>query len=103
MPGFWQVKLDESTTFWTPFGRYCWLKMPFGITTAPEVYQRRHNEVLESLVGIHVIADDILITGHGKTEEEALQDHDRNLLALLERARAVNLKLNAKMLKLRLS
>ena len=32
-----------------------------------------------------------------------MKDHDRNLVALLERAREVNLKLNAKKLKLRLS
>ena len=105
--GFWQVKLDEPssflTTFWTPFGRYRWLRMPFGIATAPEEYQRRQHEVLEGLVGVHVVADDILITGQGETEEEALKDHDRNLVALLERARAVNLKLNPKKLKLRLS
>jgi hypothetical protein len=48
--GFWQVKLDEAssylTTFWTPFGRCRWLRMPFGIATAPEEYQRRQHEVL---------------------------------------------------------
>jgi len=42
--GFWQVELDEPssylTCFWTPFGRYRWLKMPFGISSAPEEYQR---------------------------------------------------------------
>ncbi|KAK2557053.1 Retrovirus-related Pol polyprotein from transposon 17.6 [Acropora cervicornis] len=105
--GFWQVKLDEPssylTTFWTPFGRYRWLRMPFGIATAPEEYQRRQHEVLEGLPGIYVIADDILITGQGESKEEALKDHDRNLVALLERAREVNLKLNPKKLKLRLS
>ena len=105
--GFWQIKLDEPssylTTFWTPFGRYRWLRMPFGLATAPEEYQRRQHEVLEELHGIHVIADDILITGRGETEEEALKDHDHNLVALLKRAREVNLKLNPKKLKLRLS
>jgi len=43
--GFWQVKLDGPssylTTFWMPFGRYRWLRMPFGIATEPEEYQRR--------------------------------------------------------------
>ena len=33
--GFWKIQLDELssflTTFWTPFGRYRWLRMPFGI------------------------------------------------------------------------
>ncbi|CAB4003537.1 Hypothetical predicted protein [Paramuricea clavata] len=103
--GFWQVKLDEAssylTTFWTPFGRYRWLRMPFGIATAPEEYQRRQHEVLEGLPGKQVIADDILITCQRETQEEALRDHDRNLVALLQRAREVNLKLNPKKLKLR--
>jgi len=104
--GFWQVKLDAPSsylmTFWTPFGRYRWLRMPIGIATAPEEYQRRQHEALEGLSGIYVIADDILITGQGETREEALQDHDHNLIALLKRARQVNLKLKPKKLKLRL-
>ena len=77
--------------------------MPFRIATAPEEYQRRQHEVLEGLLGIYVIADDMLITGQGESKEEELKDHDRNLVALLERAREVNLKLNPKKLKLRLS
>ena len=43
--GFWHVKLDEEssllTTFETPLGRYKWKRMPFGISPAPEVFQRR--------------------------------------------------------------
>jgi hypothetical protein len=39
--GFWQVKLSESScklmTFNTPYGRYYWKRMPFGIKSAPEV------------------------------------------------------------------
>lgn len=41
--GFWHVELDEPssflTTFHTPFGRYRWRRMPFGISSAPEVFQ----------------------------------------------------------------
>ena len=40
--GFWQVKLTEATsyltTFNTPFGRYRWRRMPFGISSAQEVW-----------------------------------------------------------------
>ena len=53
--------------------------------------------------GVKIIADDILVCGKGSTKEEYIKDHDDNLTKLLERTRAVNLKLNKKKLKLRLS
>lgn len=38
--GFWQVPLHKEseplTTFITPFGRYCFQRLPFGISSAPE-------------------------------------------------------------------
>uniref|UniRef100_A0A3P9JTB0 ribonuclease H n=1 Tax=Oryzias latipes TaxID=8090 RepID=A0A3P9JTB0_ORYLA len=103
--GFWHVKLTEEssqlTTFATPFGRFRWLRMPIGISPAPEVFQRRLMQALENLPGTYVIADDILITGKGDTTEEAEKDHDRNLRLFLERCREKNIKLNAEKLKLR--
>lgn len=102
--GYWQVKLEEEssylTTFWTPLGRFRWLRMPFGIKPAAEEYQRRQHEVLQGLTGVSVIAASTAVE---KPLEEALTDHDRNLTALLQRAREVNLKLNKKKLKLKLS
>jgi hypothetical protein len=54
--GFWHVHLDEGSsyliTFNTPFGRYRWLRMPFGITSAPEEYQRRQYQTIECLPGV---------------------------------------------------
>ena len=48
--GFWQVLLDEEsrllTTFITPWGRYCFKRMPFGISSAPEFYQRCMEKIL---------------------------------------------------------
>ena len=48
--GYLQMKLDyESsllTTMNTPIGRYRWLKLPFGIKSAPEMYQRAMDEML---------------------------------------------------------
>lgn len=96
--GFLQVKLsDESsdlTTFWTPFGKYKWLRMPFGLSSSPEEFQRRLSDALSGLDGVEVVADDILIYGKGQTDEEATQDHNQKLEKLLTRARRVNLKLN---------
>ena len=105
--GFCHIKLDKEssmlTTFWTPFGRYRWLRLPFGLTSAPEVFQCKQHEVLEGLHGVEVIADDILVYGCGKTQEEAVKDHDANLIELLKRAQKVNLKLNKKKLKLKMT
>ena len=101
--GFHQVKLDESsshlTTFWTPFGCYSYLRMPFGISSAPEEFQRRMHLIIEGLPGVAVIADDILVYGCGS---DYVADHDANLRRLLQRARESNLKLNKKKLRLRL-
>ena len=40
--GFLQIKLDEAssllTTLNTPLGRYRWLRLPFGIKCAPEIF-----------------------------------------------------------------
>ena len=101
---FYQLDKESSllTTVWTPFGRYRYLRMPQGISNAPEEYQRGQSEALAGLNGVEVIADDILCYGIGATMEDALKDHDSNLLNLLDRARSMKLKLTKKMLRLRL-
>ena len=81
--GFWQEKLDPDsrflTTFITPFGRFCFNRMPFGIKSAPENYQRKMSQILEGSECYISIMDDMLV--HGKTQEE----HDCRLKALLKR------------------
>ena len=82
---FWHIVLDENssylTTFQTPFGHFQWKKrMPFGIISAPEVFQRRMHEVIEGLQGIEVIADDFVVVRFRHTHLEAIQDHDKNLI-----------------------
>ena len=43
---FTPVALDDEssllTTMHTPIGRVKWLRLPFGINSAPEQFQRRH-------------------------------------------------------------
>ena len=103
--GFYQVSLDDEssklTTFWTPLERYRYLRMPFGITLAPEVFESKLQECLADLPGVKVIRDDILVVGCGDTDSEALVNHDQNVFRLLERAKQVNLKLNKNKVKLR--
>ena len=71
------------------------MRMPFGISPAPKIFQQRFDQNLEGLKGIFKIVDDILITGSGATEVEAEIDHDRNLLKLVQRCRERNIKLNS--------
>ena len=96
--GFWHVQLDDQssylTTFSTPWGRYRWLRMPFGITSAPEEFQRRMDIALEGLDGTKAIADDILVFGTGTTQEEAEKNHNERLKAVLARCWQKGVKLN---------
>ena len=88
--GFWHCELDEEssllTTFSTPFGRYRWKKLPFGLSVSSEIFQKRLNMAIEGLNGVKCIADDLLVVGEGDTQAEAMSDHDNNLRALLSRA-----------------
>jgi hypothetical protein len=105
--GFWHVELDEDssklTCFNTPFGRYRWLRMPFGIKSAPEEYMRRQQQALEGLQGVKSIADDLLVYGVGETEEQAIQDHNANLQNLIHRCQEQGIKLNKEKAKLGLT
>ena len=90
--GFWQIPLSPEsiplTTFITPFGRYCFHRLPFGITSAPEHFQRRMSEVLGDLEGVVCMMDDVLV--HGRSQEE----HDERLIKVLNRLQAEGLTLN---------
>lgn len=104
--GFWQIPLSNEssmlTCFNTPFGRYRWNVLPFGVNCAPEEFQRRMHQALEGLPGTAVIADDILVYGEGENVEEAQKDHEINLRKLLERCKEKNIKINQDKMKLRL-
>ena len=78
-----------------------WNRMPFGISVAPEEFQRRIDESLEGLEGTKAIADDILIWGDGNTIEEATSNHDARLSALLERCQQKHIKLNVHKFRLK--
>ena len=103
--GFWHCLLDREssllTAFETPLGRFIWRRLPFGVSVAPELFQAKVHQALEGLRGVFCVADDLLIAGFGDTTEEADADHDRNLLALLQRCREKGIKLNANKLRLR--
>ena len=90
--GFWQIPLSQSsrllTTFITPMGRYCFNKLPFGISSAPEHFQRRMSKILAGLNGVLCQMDDVLIFGKDQAE------HDEQLEAALRRIEEAGATLN---------
>lgn len=53
--GFWQMKLDDASsrlcTFNTPEGRYRFLRLPYGILSAPEVYHKTIHTIFKHIPG----------------------------------------------------
>ena len=70
--GFQQIKLSPDsqllTAFISPFGRYCYKRLPFGINSAPKYYNKQLQKVVDDLEGVAYLMDDIVV--FGKTEEE---------------------------------
>eukprot|EP00731_Ephydatia_muelleri_P020339 Em0013g66a len=91
--GFWQIPLADSsrllTTFITPFGRYCFNKLPFGISSAPELFQKRMGQILEGLDGVLCQMDDVLVFGSNQ------QEHDFRLHAVFKAIKAAGVTLNS--------
>lgn len=90
--GFWQIKVSQRTqkylTFATPWGRYAFKRLPFGLASAPEVFQEVMSTLLENIKNTECSMDDILI--HSKTEAE-LNEITQNVINVLKGA---GLKLN---------
>lgn len=90
--GFWQQKLHPDCTnlctFNTPYGRYKFLRLPYGINSASEVFHKKMYEQFDDIQDVCLFVDDLLI--YGKTKEE----HDEILNKVLDRCRDINLKLN---------
>ena len=80
--GYWSVHLDQPssllTTFNNPFGRYRFLRLPFGLNLSQDVFQERMDHILEYCPGTIGIADDVGV--FGKDE----QQHDENLRHLMK-------------------
>ena len=92
--GFWQIGLDEESsklcTFNSPFARYRFTRLPFGIKLASEVYQSFMSDMVHDLPGCEAIIDDLIIWG------KDMEEHDARLIykAVMQRMRQNSLKLS---------
>ena len=92
--GYWHQRLDEASTYLTTFnmefGRYRYTVMPFGITVAGDVFQRKLDQYFRKIDKVIIIADDIMVV---RNQQNHI-DHDIALTNLLETARRINIHLN---------
>ena len=90
--GFWQIPLSRKSknycTFSTKFGNYCFKRLPFGLSTSAEVFQKYNEEIFGDIPNVFVYIDDILV--FGETNEE----HDIALETVMKKARINNIKFN---------
>ena len=91
--GYWNIPLDHKsqllTTFNTPgYGRFCFKRLPFGLVSSQDLFQKVMDDTLLGLNNAKPVADDIKI--HGKSELE----HDLYLLEVLDRCQQAGLHLN---------
>ena len=76
------------------------MRLPFGISSAPEEFQRQLQTALYGIEGVAVVADNVLVVGKGDSMEEARRNHDDALVQLLMRACKANIKFNKDKMRL---
>ena len=81
---YWQCLLDEESsylmTFNTPYGRFRFVRLPFGVNVSGDAVQRKTDEIYNPLSNVIGIADDIIIWG----DKEDRSDHDEALAHFLQ-------------------
>jgi RNase H-like domain found in reverse transcriptase/Reverse transcriptase (RNA-dependent DNA polymerase)/Integrase zinc binding domain/Integrase core domain/Retroviral aspartyl protease len=98
--GYYQLEIEKKdrqcTAFVTDKGQYQMRKLPMGLKISPSAFSRLMTVALADLNydKCFVYLDDIIVFGSN------LETHNRNLTAVLNRLREVNLKLNPKKTKL---
>ena len=99
LKAFLQVHLTEESSkllvINTHKGRYRFKRMPFGAKMSQDVFQMKMDLIMERCPGVIIIHDDIVV--YGVSEE----DHDANLVNLLNVAQIEGLVLNSKKLELK--
>ena len=95
--GFFQVPLAEEskklTAMLTPEGVYVHNVLAMGLSLASDVFEMIIKDMIKGLPGVINIADDLLIFG------STIEEHDKNLLAVLDRCKEIGLTLNPRKFK----
>ena len=86
-----QIELEEESrkyvTVNTHKGLFQYNRLPFGVASAPAVFQRTMENLLQGLNNVCIYLDDILVTGSSE------RDHLENLAAVLEKLEGAGVRL----------
>ena len=89
--GYHYMALDKNSikkrTFVAPFGKYEYLKVPFGLAQAPAYFQNLMNKVLNGLSFTLAYLDDVIIFN------ETAEQHLKCIQIIFTRLKQANLKL----------
>lgn len=94
LKGYHQCPLDEEsqllTTFITPFGRFKYLRAPYGICSISEHYNRRMDEAFVDMHSFSKLVDDVLVY------DQKVEDHVAHVRSFLQRCADRGISLNPK-------
>ena len=79
---FLKPSLTRNLTFDTPWGRFCFMKLPFRLCESKYFFQYYMDLNFENLTNAHIIANDLLIVGSDQGPLDDC-DHDRCLFQVL--------------------
>ena len=92
--GYWNIEVHPDSvhllTFNTPFGRYAYKRLPFGLVSSQDVFQRAVDETFGDIPDVYCIADDILVAARTRGE------HDVAVNRVIQRCRDSGFRLNPK-------
>ena len=90
--GYYQVSISEEsiekTAFSLPFGHFEFLRMPFGLASAPMTFQRIINGIFSNVSFTKCYMDDILV--HSSSEQEHCAHLEKVFLLLKENGLTIN-------------
>ncbi|AFO54491.1 reverse transcriptase [Rose yellow vein virus] len=100
--GFYQVPMEQDsiqlTAFSTPIGSYEWLVMPFGLATAPSIFQAKMDNVLEDHHDYCLVyIDDIIVFSR------TLEEHKIHVITIAKTLKKNGIVISKKKMELGLT
>ena len=93
--GYYHIPLDKQTqklcTTVLPWGKYSYERLPMGIATSPDIFQKAMNDIFGDLDYVLVYLDDILILSNDK---DTFDDHLNKVKTVFARLYKTGMKVN---------